>query len=103
MPVYRHNRAALGEQGLHIVREAAYRAGELSVEIERARKRGERERRQAVVEQRSVRPAVGTSEMLSRPLTMGVSAGVDGRGKIREVETHDLVGMAPCHLKGDRP
>lgn len=40
-----------------------------------------------------VRPAPGTSELLSRPLSVEVR-GVGGR----DVEIHDLTAMAPMHL-----
>jgi len=54
------------------------------------------------VEEASIRPAPGTSDLLGRSLSAGIAAGVDGAGRLRAAETYDLVGMAPVHLVGHR-
>ena len=74
---------ALGEQGLRLVKEAAEKAQ--GIERRALRRR---------VEEASRRPAPGTSELLSRALTVETHAV-----GAREVKVHDLVGMAPVHLR----
>ncbi|HEY9013441.1 MAG TPA: hypothetical protein VIM84_00035 [Gemmatimonadales bacterium] len=54
------------------------------------------------VEEASIRPAPGTSDLLGRSMSAGIAAGVDGAGRLRAAETYDLVGMAPVHLVGHR-
>lgn len=82
-----HSRA-LGEQGLHIVKEAAQKAQEV-----------ERAARRARIEELSVRPAAGTSDLLGRPSRVTEAFGFGRNGKLAVVETHDLVGgLAPVHL-----
>lgn len=79
--------AVLGERGLHLIRESAQAAQEI-----------ERAARRARIEEASVRPVAGTSDLLGRPLRVTESLGTLRNGKVGVVETHDLVAMAPIQL-----
>lgn len=81
-------RQALGDQAIHLIRETAETLRDVNQRAKRA-----------AVEAASVRPSPGTSDILGRPLQVRSSAGIDHKGNLRAVDTYDLVGMAPIHLK----
>lgn len=87
-------RCALGNQGIHLVRQTAEKVAELDRQLIRAR-----------IEEASARPQPGTSDLLSRPLRAeslpGVTVGRFGSFKLLMVESYDLTAMAPMHLKRD--
>lgn len=83
----RHSRA-LGDQALHLIRETAAASREVDRQALRAR-----------VEAASIRPTPGTSDLLGRPLSCGVCGSIGVDGKLRAIDTHDLVAMAPVHLR----
>lgn len=85
-------RSVLGEQALHLVRETAKTAEE----IDRVARRNALRRK---VDKASERPTPGTSDLLGRPMQVGTIGGIGADGKLRAVDTYDLVGMAPIHLK----
>lgn len=78
---------ALGEQGIHLIRDTAERVADF-----------ERERLRLKVEEASSRPHPGTSDILGRPLAVSEAYGRERNGKLGIVETHDLTAMAPIHL-----
>jgi hypothetical protein len=84
----------LGDQGLHIVRQAAQTAEQ----VERA---AQQAARRARVEELSTRPTPGTSNILSenRPLAGDNNEhhGLDRQGKVGKIKVFDLVGAAPIH------
>lgn len=82
-------RRALGDQAIHLIHESAEAARDV-----------ERESRRARVDAASVRPTSGTSDLLGRPLRFMVAPGVGLDGKLRMVEVHDLLALAPIHLIG---
>lgn len=82
-------RCALGHQGIHLVTATAAKVEELDRSVLRAK-----------VEAASVRPTPGTSDLLGRPLRVETVGVVDGSGKVKAVNTHDLTGMMPVHLAG---
>lgn len=86
-------RKVLGEQALHIVRETAQQVREMD------RRRSALRRK---IDRASVRPAPGTSDLLGLPLRVRSTGGIDPNGKLRVVDTYDLLGMMPIHLKGGR-
>lgn len=118
--------SVLGKQGLHIIRQAAKTAAEIerdqppppssigatSVwEAPASRLRPKRRKSaplpifdrdtlRARLDVASVRPAPGSSDLLSRPLSHELVFGYTQGGKLsNEAEVHDLTAMAPIHLK----
>lgn len=89
-------RCALGYQGIHLVTATAEKVAELDRAVLRAK-----------VEAASVRPTPGTSDLLGRPLRVdalpGVTSGMFGGLRLQMVESHDLLALAPIHLKKDNP
>ena len=82
----RHSRA-LGDQALHLIRDTAAVSREIDRQALRAR-----------VEAVSIRPTPGTSDLLGRPLSCTTCASIGVDGKLRAIETHDLLALAPIHL-----
>lgn len=91
------SRRALGEQGLRLIEAAAAR----SQEIDKQRSDRDRDRAalRARVEAASIRPTPGTSDLLGRPLSCGVCGSIGADGKLRAIDTHDLLALAPVHLR----
>jgi hypothetical protein len=85
----RSRSSVLGEQAIHLVRETAKIVHEMDINRVALRRKIEK----------ATRPAPGTSDLLGRPMRVGTSGGIDPNGKLRVVDTYDLVGMAPIHLK----
>lgn len=78
---------ALGEQGLHIVRQAAKTAEQV-----------ERAARRARVEELSTRLTPGTSNLLTENRALEEEHhGVDREGKPGKIKVYDNVGVAPIH------
>lgn len=84
-------RHPLGEQALHLIREAGERCREIDQTAERAELR-------AKVDQASIRPLPGTSHLLceNKPLAEE-HHGVDREGKPGKIKVYDLTGAAPVH------
>lgn len=78
---------ALGDQALHLIHQTGERLRELDRNALRQR-----------VEEASVRPTPGSSDLLGRPLSVRTCAGIDDDGNLRAVDLHDLIGLAPIHL-----
>lgn len=55
--------------------------------------------RRNAIEQLSVRPSPGSSDLLHRPLSSDCVGGVGPTGRIRTMIVYDLLGLAPVHLK----
>jgi len=81
-------RSVLGDQALHLIHDVMVPAMD---ELDRQALR-------AKVEAASIRPTPGTSDLLGTILEVRTSAGIDNRGKLRAVDTHDLLKLAPIHL-----
>lgn len=81
----------LGTQGLRIIHDTAVRLVE-----------SKREQRRRRIEEASVRPTPGTSDMLATALNVRMVAGIDHRGNLRAVTVYDLLAMAPIHLKSQQ-
>lgn len=83
----RSSSAALGEQGLHIVRQAAKTAEQV-----------ERAARRALVEELSTRPTPGTSHLLTENRVLAEEHhGVTSDGRPGKIKVYDRVGVAPIH------
>lgn len=89
-------RQALGDQAIHLIKETAIAAEEVNRNAREARKA-----RRARIEAASRRPSPGTSDLLGSVLEVHTSAGIDNKGKLRAVDTYDLLKLAPIHLKRD--
>ena len=52
------------------------------------------------VEDASVRPTPGTSDLLRQSLRVETVGAIGGDGKVKAVDVHDLTAMMPIHLVG---
>lgn len=84
-------KSVLGPQALHLIHESGATLRDIELRARQVLRRK--------VEAASHRPAPGTSDLLGRPMEVHTAAGIDGHGNLRTVDTYDLVGMAPIHLK----
>jgi len=81
----------LGDQGLHIVRQAAQTAEQVERVAQQAARR-------ARVEELSTRPTPGTSNILTENKPLAEEHhGVNREGKPGTIRVYDLVGAAPIH------
>jgi hypothetical protein len=80
---------ALGPQGLAIIPPAGSRAQDIARAALRAK-----------IEEASIRPPAGTSEMLARSMSVEETVSVGHRGRV--VTLYDLTDLAPVHLIGSR-
>lgn len=96
---------ALGKQGLRLVPQIGEQLNEITEAAQKAQQEERRRDLRTRVEEASVRPAPGSSDLLGRPLRAeslpGIVPGFFGGLRLRMVESHDLVsGLMPIHLKG---
>lgn len=77
---------ALGDTALALIRDTASRLDQL-----------DRDRLRALVDEKSIRPPVGTSQALDTGIVNTIGNGS------RDVTVYDLVGMlSPVHLRGGK-